>query len=177
MEHQRPGWLECLTCCRDPLIPMHSGKPFVGTPCSITTTTWLGRLATLRRWPPNWLIWLSPGQRGPRAAWHAITLRVISRHRAWRFRHHPRRRRCPRFIWRTIAVTIKSLSQVDEAFAWDEGEGERTRDWWLDAHRRYFAQQAKGVKGSTSTTISSLCSLSPSGRKSTRIGDPRGGSR
>ena len=44
-----------------------------------------------------------------------------------------------RFIWRT---TDKPLSQVDEAFAWDEGEGDRTREWWLHAHRRYFARQA-----------------------------------
>jgi hypothetical protein len=44
----------------------------------------------------------------------------------------------PGFIWRTTEVTIKPLSEVDEAFAWDEGEGNRTRDWWLDAHRRYF---------------------------------------
>ena len=29
----------------------------------------------------------------------------------------------PRFIWRTTEVTIKPLSQVDEAFAWDEGRG------------------------------------------------------
>jgi hypothetical protein len=29
----------------------------------------------------------------------------------------------PRFIWRTTEVTIKPLSQVDEAFAWDEGKG------------------------------------------------------
>lgn len=29
----------------------------------------------------------------------------------------------PQFIWRTTEVTIKPLSQVDEAFAWDEGEG------------------------------------------------------
>jgi uncharacterized protein YhfF len=50
--------------------------------------------------------------------------------------------RRPRFIWRTTEVTIKPLSQADEAFAWDEGEGDRTRDWWLDAHRRYFARQA-----------------------------------
>jgi len=48
----------------------------------------------------------------------------------------------PRFIWRTTEVTIKRLSEVDEAFAWDEGEGDRTRLWWLDAHRRYFARQA-----------------------------------
>jgi uncharacterized protein YhfF len=48
----------------------------------------------------------------------------------------------PRFIWRTTEVTIKPLSQVEGAFAWDEGEGDRTRNWWLDAHRRYFARQA-----------------------------------
>ena len=36
---------------------------------------------------------------------------------------------------RTTEVTIKPLSEVDEAFAWDEGEGDRTREWWLDAHR------------------------------------------
>jgi uncharacterized protein YhfF len=50
--------------------------------------------------------------------------------------------RRPRFIWRTTEVTLKPLSEVDEAFAWDEGEGDRMRDWWLDAHRRYFARQA-----------------------------------
>ena len=48
----------------------------------------------------------------------------------------------PRFIWRTTEITIKPLSEVDEAFAWDEGEGDRTRDWWLAAHRRYFGRQA-----------------------------------
>jgi uncharacterized protein YhfF len=46
----------------------------------------------------------------------------------------------PRFLWRTTEVTIKPLVEVDEAFAW--GEVDRTRAWWLDAHRRYFARQA-----------------------------------
>jgi uncharacterized protein YhfF len=48
----------------------------------------------------------------------------------------------PRFIWRTTEVTLKPLCEVDEAFAWDVGEGDRTRDWWLDAHNHYFARQA-----------------------------------
>jgi uncharacterized protein YhfF len=48
----------------------------------------------------------------------------------------------PRFILANQRVTLKPLSQVDETFAWDEGEGDRTRDWWVDAHRRYFARQA-----------------------------------
>jgi uncharacterized protein YhfF len=39
-------------------------------------------------------------------------------------------------------VEVKPLSKVDDLFAWDEGEGDRTRAWWLDAHRRYFQRQA-----------------------------------
>ena len=52
---------------------------------------------------------------------------------------------------------IKPLPQVDEAFAWDEGEGDRTREWWLDAHRRYFARQAMR-EGLDIMTRSSQCS-------------------
>ncbi len=48
----------------------------------------------------------------------------------------------PRCIWRTTEVTIKPLIEVDDPFAWDEGEGDRTRDDWLDGHRRFFARQA-----------------------------------
>jgi uncharacterized protein YhfF len=48
----------------------------------------------------------------------------------------------PCCIWQTTEVTIKPLIDVDEAFAWDEGEGDRTRASWLNGHRRYFARQA-----------------------------------
>ncbi len=48
----------------------------------------------------------------------------------------------PRAIWRTTEVRIGPLNSVDERFAWDEGEGERTRKWWLDAHRRFFGTRA-----------------------------------
>ncbi len=30
------------------------------------------------------------------------------------------------------------MSSVDDAFAWDEGEGDRTRNDWLRMHSRYF---------------------------------------
>jgi uncharacterized protein YhfF len=39
-------------------------------------------------------------------------------------------------------VTIKPLIEVDAAFAWDEGEGDRTLVDWLDGHRRFFRRQA-----------------------------------
>jgi len=41
-------------------------------------------------------------------------------------------------VVRTTEVRTGRLDSVDEAFARDEGEGERTRDWWLDAHRGSF---------------------------------------
>jgi uncharacterized protein YhfF len=48
----------------------------------------------------------------------------------------------PRAIWRTTEIRIGPLNSVDERFARDEGEGERTREWWLAAHRRFFARLA-----------------------------------
>ena len=48
----------------------------------------------------------------------------------------------PRAIWRTTEVRVGPLNSVDERFAWDEGEGERTREWWLAAHRRFFGRYA-----------------------------------
>lgn len=48
----------------------------------------------------------------------------------------------PRCIWRTTEVAVKPLIEVDAAFAWDEGEGDRTLEDWLDGHRRFFTRQA-----------------------------------
>src|SRR5258706_1630710 len=48
----------------------------------------------------------------------------------------------PRCITRTTEVEVKPLRQVDEQFAWDEGEGDRSRTWWMEAHKRYFSRQA-----------------------------------
>jgi uncharacterized protein YhfF len=48
----------------------------------------------------------------------------------------------PRAVWRTTEVRVGPLNSVDEHFAWDEGEGERTREWWLSAHRRFFGRSA-----------------------------------
>jgi uncharacterized protein YhfF len=48
----------------------------------------------------------------------------------------------PLCIWRTTDVQVKPLIEVDDAFAWDEGEGDRTRDDWLRGHRAFFSRQA-----------------------------------
>ncbi len=49
----------------------------------------------------------------------------------------------PKCIWRTTEIIVKPFVDVDDAFAWDEGEGDRTRAWWLSAHRKYFSAQAQ----------------------------------
>ena len=46
----------------------------------------------------------------------------------------------PRAVLRSTELRIGPLESVDDAFAWDEGEGDRTRDDWLRGHRRYFTR-------------------------------------
>lgn len=44
----------------------------------------------------------------------------------------------PRVILRSVELRLGPLDSVDASFAWDEGEGDRTRASWLREHRRYF---------------------------------------
>jgi putative acetyltransferase len=48
----------------------------------------------------------------------------------------------PRCIIRTTRVEIEPLSAVGPEFAWQEAEGDRSLDWWMDAHLDFFARQA-----------------------------------
>jgi len=52
----------------------------------------------------------------------------------------------PRCVLRSVDLRLGPLASVDDAFAWDEGEGDRTRDSWLREHERYFrrTQAARG---------------------------------
>jgi len=47
----------------------------------------------------------------------------------------------PRCIIHILQVDIKALGDVDESFAWDEGGGDRSLEWWRAAHARYFKRQ------------------------------------
>ncbi|WP_295789538.1 ASCH domain-containing protein [uncultured Microbacterium sp.] len=46
----------------------------------------------------------------------------------------------PRVVLRTTELRIGDFSSVDERFAADEGEGDRTIENWRDGHRRYFSR-------------------------------------
>lgn len=40
-------------------------------------------------------------------------------------------------VLRCVDIRIGRIDSVDEQFAWDEGEGDRTRDSWLADHRAF----------------------------------------
>ena len=46
----------------------------------------------------------------------------------------------PVCVIRTTLVETRGFGDVDEAFAWDEGEGDRTLAWWRRAHVWFFEQ-------------------------------------
>jgi uncharacterized protein YhfF len=49
----------------------------------------------------------------------------------------------PTVVLRTSEIRVGRLESVDDTFAWDEGEDDRTRDSWLREHRRYFRRSCE----------------------------------
>ena len=46
----------------------------------------------------------------------------------------------PKAVVKTIELTKRRFDKVDEAFAYDEGEGDRSLAYWREAHKRYFSR-------------------------------------
>jgi len=49
----------------------------------------------------------------------------------------------PRCVIESTEVTYRRYSEVDAAFAYQEGEGDRSLAYWRKAHRAYFRRQGK----------------------------------
>ena len=49
-------------------------------------------------------------------------------------------KRRPRVILRTVELVQRRFDDVDEQFAYDEGEGDRSLAYWREAHKRYFTR-------------------------------------
>ena len=49
----------------------------------------------------------------------------------------------PRCVIESTEVTYRRFGEVDAAFAYAEGEGDRSLAHWRDAHRRYFGRMGK----------------------------------
>jgi uncharacterized protein YhfF len=46
----------------------------------------------------------------------------------------------PRCVIETTELTYRRYGEVDAAFAHEEGEGDRSLDYWRQAHRNYFGR-------------------------------------
>ena len=46
----------------------------------------------------------------------------------------------PACVIETTEVTYRRFGEVDTAFAYEEGEGDRSLAYWREAHRRYFGR-------------------------------------
>jgi uncharacterized protein YhfF len=46
----------------------------------------------------------------------------------------------PRAVLETVELTLRHFDEVDAAFAYDEGEDDRTLASWRRAHRAYFSR-------------------------------------
>ena len=55
----------------------------------------------------------------------------------------------PVCVIRTTEIRLGTLSSVDDGFAWDEGEGRRTRADWLAIHRAFWAACGMAVDDET----------------------------
>jgi uncharacterized protein YhfF len=46
----------------------------------------------------------------------------------------------PKAVIKTIELTKRRFNDVDAAFAFDEGEGDQSLQYWRDEHKRYFTR-------------------------------------
>jgi uncharacterized protein YhfF len=67
----------------------------------------------------------------------------------------------PICIIRTRAVEIRAFGDVDAAFAWDEGEGDRSLADWQRGHRRYFESVGTPVEDSTRVVLERFTKVWP----------------
>ena len=61
----------------------------------------------------------------------------------------------PICVIQTVEIELVPFKEVDEQFAFDEGEGDQTLDYWRDVHNRYFTVEAAelGLEFSKSSII------------------------
>jgi uncharacterized protein YhfF len=59
----------------------------------------------------------------------------------------------PLCVIRTTSVEVRAFGEVDEEFAWTEGEGDRSLAYWRDAHLRFFAGYGAAVDETTPVVL------------------------
>lgn len=63
----------------------------------------------------------------------------------------------PLAVIETVEVQIKPYDQVDAAFAYEEGEGDRSLAYWREAHRRFFTRTLPAIGRQFDETMPLVC--------------------
>lgn len=63
----------------------------------------------------------------------------------------------PLAVIETTEVTIRPYDQVDDAFAYEEGEGDRSLAYWRDAHWRFFTQVCRALGREPAADMPLVC--------------------
>lgn len=69
----------------------------------------------------------------------------------------------PLCVIRTTGVEVRAFGLVDEAFAWVEGEGDRSLAHWRAAHVDFFASEGRPVAEDTPVVLETFELLWPPG--------------
>jgi len=62
-----------------------------------------------------------------------------------------------RCVVRTTTVDIIPFDQVDAEFAYDEGEGDRSLEYWRDVHWTYFVRELAGLGREATSDMPVVC--------------------
>lgn len=60
-------------------------------------------------------------------------------------------------ITRTTKVYIASFDEIGEAFAFREGEGDRTLDYWRKVHQEFFSNELKTIGKAFHSDMKLVC--------------------
>ncbi len=63
----------------------------------------------------------------------------------------------PLCVIETTEVEIKPFNQVDEQFAYDEGEGDRSLAFWRNAHLSFFSRECDTIGREVDETMPVVC--------------------
>jgi uncharacterized protein YhfF len=67
----------------------------------------------------------------------------------------------PLCVIRTTHVQTRAFGDVDEAFAWTEGEGDRSLAFWREAHSRAFASEGHPLRNEDAIVLETFELLWP----------------
>ena len=63
----------------------------------------------------------------------------------------------PLCVIETTKVEVRRFDEVDERFAFDEGEGDRSLEYWREAHRRFFGRTLPEIGREFSENMPLVC--------------------